>query len=544
MNCRRTVLLSLCAQLMSSQIAYKVSGTLVQHNSGQSMYRVRVTLSTAQSSEGQQASVLTEKGGRFDFGYVLAGKYTLSAEWHGMTQLLCEDEQYSTAIVTGPGLDTEHIVFPFVLPGSMVVKVTNVDGDPVQSASVFLFRKSVFEGWNRFELRGQVMTNLSGDASFTNLPPDSYVALVEGRPWYAQPPLRTEPINEQQRAIRAEMDVAYPPTYYGNVSEPQSPTPITVTEGGRVAAHVILRSVPAVQLELQGLETNMVQRSRLERMAMPFRLIEGPGSILVPSNLGRTQPKKITGIAPGRYILSVQQPKLEQNNAAPEHYRTGAADLQHNTTVNIQELRDTEIQGKLTTLGGERPGGLSVALENINNRIPMIGDLGADGAFQIGGGSKRLEIVLPGKYEVTLLNNPAFYIKSVSPTGALFRNGLLEIAEGAHVKLTIVVAKGTFTQNGLALKNGKPFANAMVLLVPMDRTQAGPILRDQSDSDGSFSLEGVPPGSYTAIAIDDGHELAYAEPGVIRPYLKKGLPLELPTARDTQLELTVQLRME
>jgi len=36
--------------------------------------------------------------------------------------------------------------------------------------------------------------------------------------------------------------------------------------------------------------------------------------------------------------------------------------------------------------------------------------------------------------------------------------------------------------------------------------------RDQSDSDGSFSLRDAAPGKYTVVAIEDGWELEWAAP--------------------------------
>jgi hypothetical protein len=49
--------------------------------------------------------------------------------------------------------------------------------------------------------------------------------------------------------------------------------------------------------------------------------------------------------------------------------------------------------------------------------------------------------------------------------------------------------------------------------------------RDQSDSDGSFSLRDVVPGQYTVVAIEDGWELDWAEPQVIARYLPSGIPV-------------------
>ena len=77
-------------------------------------------------------------------------------------------------------------------------------------------------------------------------------------------------------------------------------------------------------------------------------------------------------------------------------------------------------------------------------------------------------------------------------------------------------------------------AGAMVVLAPKE-PQMHPDLfrRDQSDLDGTFSLQGVVPGSYTVLAIDDGWNLDWSEPAVIAAHLKRGRTIEV-TGRATQ----------
>jgi hypothetical protein len=79
---------------------------------------------------------------------------------------------------------------------------------------------------------------------------------------------------------------------------------------------------------------------------------------------------------------------------------------------------------------------------------------------------------------------------------------------------------------GFARLNGKPASGAMIVLVPHS---PGAYLslarRDQSDTDGSFSLRDVAPGQYTVIAIEDGWKLDWHNREAIAPYLNGGLPL-------------------
>jgi hypothetical protein len=74
--------------------------------------------------------------------------------------------------------------------------------------------------------------------------------------------------------------------------------------------------------------------------------------------------------------------------------------------------------------------------------------------------------------------------------------------------------------------NGKPASGAMVLLAPR-AASAYPalVVRDQSDSDGSFSLNNVAPGPYIVIAIEDGWKLDWQRRETITPYLASGLAI-------------------
>jgi hypothetical protein len=60
---------------------------------------------------------------------------------------------------------------------------------------------------------------------------------------------------------------------------------------------------------------------------------------------------------------------------------------------------------------------------------------------------------------------------------------------------------------------------------------------NQSDSDGSFMCERVPPGRYTAVAIDQGWKLDWRRPEVISPYLARGVTMTiLPGSRSSALK--------
>jgi hypothetical protein len=63
----------------------------------------------------------------------------------------------------------------------------------------------------------------------------------------------------------------------------------------------------------------------------------------------------------------------------------------------------------------------------------------------------------------------------------------------------------------------------MIVMVPRDPESHGDLFRrDQSDLDGSFSLGTVIPSEYTIVAIENGWDLNWSQPGVIAHYTEKG----------------------
>jgi hypothetical protein len=77
---------------------------------------------------------------------------------------------------------------------------------------------------------------------------------------------------------------------------------------------------------------------------------------------------------------------------------------------------------------------------------------------------------------------------------------------------------------GFARKDGKGLAGAMIVLVPrLPSAYRALVRRDQSDSDGSFSLRDVPAGQYTVIAIEDGWKLDWTRRDTLARFLPGGV---------------------
>ena len=86
-----------------------------------------------------------------------------------------------------------------------------------------------------------------------------------------------------------------------------------------------------------------------------------------------------------------------------------------------------------------------------------------------------------------------------------------------------MAAEGEGEVRGVALRDSKEIAGAMVVLVPADPANNQVLFRrDQSDSDGTFFLGNIVPGTYTLLAIQDGWELEWAKPEVLQRFMAQG----------------------
>lgn len=125
----------------SAASTYRIAGTVVNAATGGPVRGATVAVLAVEDSR-RIASTQTSNDGRFVFEGLVAAKYQLIASKRGYsTAAYDEHEEFSSAVVTGEGLDTSDLVFRMA-PGAVLRGVISADGgDPVANAQVMLFQK-------------------------------------------------------------------------------------------------------------------------------------------------------------------------------------------------------------------------------------------------------------------------------------------------------------------------------------------------------------------------------------------------------------------
>jgi len=496
----------------SAQTTYTIAGTVVSSDSNRPLKNVLVAI-TSTGKPPRQSSCMTGEDGRFVFSNLPAGKFSLSAQTpSSRPQLFHQSEDYSTAVVTGPGLDSQNIRFAFTPAGSISGIIQDEAGDPVREAQVVLFHQGIFSGRLRTRLERQEASNSSGSFHFGQLKPGAYLLAVIAHPWYAQNGMG------QMQPSAAELDVAYPVTYYGGSTDPASASLITVTEGATTKVDFSLRAVPAVHVEIAN------TGSENENLGVQVLAI-GPGGATMPTNgvfLNVGNRLELTGVAPGRYMVAKSSGGRK------------IVDLAASSSLDLRDFPEAHISGRVTFEGEPSPpaGAIVVFSSPTAHMQPSVSP---DGSFLVSGAQ-------PGHYRLQLVNAPAYYIQSVNVGGQASPDGDVDVPAAGDLQVSILAAKGVTAIDGIATKDGVPFAGAMVLLLPDDLSRTVLIRRDQSDSDGTFTLPDVAPGSYTLVAIDDGRDLAYMEPPAIKPYLSAGHTISVPLTGSAPVKVNVLSR--
>lgn len=496
-------ILSAAAQQQPHSPSYTIAGIVVDHLSGHPLSGVLVGVSpVVQNTE--PVVMVTAADGRFSFPNLSAGKYTLGAERRGgRSQFYLQHGPYSTAIVTGPALDSEHIVFPFTAAPRLSGTVLDSDGDPVANAQVMLFCRDTLNGFSQFTGGPRQNTSPSGAFHFSNLEPSNCYVAVQGQPWYAQHPnLSNTPPEGAPEPIPppAEMDVTYPITYSGDTTDPSAAQLLQLAEGASIDLRITMHAVPAVNLLVKTAgDSSQNMSASLEA--------RGPAGVRLPVGFTR-------GIGPAGLQLSAVPPghyELTANRG--DHPVRRNIDVTSNSTIDLSKDDPAPITGRVTLEGsGALPGGVMVLLTSEGNVGQQA--VKSDGSFSLN------DSLSPGRYQVFLENAPGLYVESLSLNGSKLPGDFVDVPSSGALQLSIVAAHVAVEKvEGVVEHDGKPAPAAMVLLIPEDLAHTGLIRRDQSDSDGTFSLPEVAPGRYAFLAIDGEPDLAYRDPAVIKPYL-------------------------
>ena len=516
--------------------SYRISGTVVSKTDGHPLDRARILLRDSKSRKDPE-SFVTSADGKFYFENVGAGKYMLEGLRRGIvTAAYDQHDQFSTAIVTGAGLDTENLVLRLSPTAIISGRVLDEAGEPVRKAQVTLYRNDRFQGVDQIQIARGVPTDDLGAYELEPVMPGAYFLAVQAQPWYAVHPSsqadnsRSDGNARSSPNVDRNLDVAYPLTYYDNAIEPDSATPIQIRGGERLQVDVSLNPVPSLRLIF-----HTSNRQGGQWMVPQLEQSVFDGFTFLQTNPQQVSPgvMELTGVPAGRYNITVQG----ENTVA----RLEGIDL----TKDGEEVDTSEAQPIATvklsvTVPGEAaiPSGLAVGLTHA--RAPLREFRRFDPK-----GEAEIPNISAGTYDVRVFGaSKQYVIIGMSADGAQVKGHSLTVPAGASPSVRLTLAVGVDVQ-GVAKKSGKPFAEAMVVLVPKNPAENHDLFRrDQSDLDGTFSLRNVVPGFYTIVAIEDGWDLDWSRPEIIAPYVKRGRPIEVRggTSNPLQVKEAIEVR--
>jgi hypothetical protein len=513
-----SLLLLLCSPvraqtaLPSATGPYRIAGRVVNATTGEPVRKATVTALSEEDSHIVQ-SVQSDSDGHFELPRMPAGKFPLTGSKRGFrTAFYDEHDEFNSAIVTGEGQDTSHLVFQLV-PSAVLHGVVTADGgDPVENASVLLFQRQAnavhTETADQVKQVDATMTDDSGAYEFSNLAAGDYLVAVTAAPWYAMHPsssLSRRNINEEG----SQLDVAYPVTFFDSTTDEASASSISIAAGTREQADVNLHAVPALRLRVSAprkLNGSGIIQPELRQMVFGTQVSSESVGPFDPAQSGAVE---FNGIAPGRYELTQGDPphivELDPSSSQEVEPNTGTPAMSVNGTLRI--------------------AGSAALPDNVNQLLEPIGGRGR-AALQMNAhkGQFQFDAAAPGAWNLVASSQGQILpIVSVAAGGGVLAGSQFTVKD-RPLSIVATLSVALTRIKGFARKDGKGTAGAMILLVPQQPSAYRALVRrDQSDSDGSFSLRDVPAGQYTVIAIEDGWKLDWNRRETIAGYLPHGV---------------------
>ena len=528
---------------------FRISGRVIDAITGQPLARASVVINptnfpnTPNPPDSARVEI-TDEQGLFAFAAVAPGKYVLSARHRGyLAQMYQQHENFMTAIVVGPGLQSENLIFGLRPGASISGKVVDESDDSIRQAEVMLFQQMFVGGRHRTIQMRNARTNDEGHYQFGHLNPGTYFVGVSAQPWYAQharsvhvftklangPTTQDtlQPVAEQNQSL----DVVYPIAFFSNGTDLSNATSIRLHSGDAAIADFRMRPVPSAHLLVR---TPVMDDGQVTGISVSQTFADSR-TIWIPAQVHQVAPglMEITGVPQGRFNLN-----LDTHRGGASARRSQSVQVENDVEVDVTRSGSSVVVSGILRIedGSPTPQPARVELLTSATSEVFVTTVSAAGEF-----SFKDNPVEPGNYELRIIEPQALFIRSLTSPNVKTSGRSFEIATAQDVTVTINASKGNGRITGVALKKDKPVGGEMIVLAPLD-LKSNPALfrRDQSDSDGTFTLNAVVPGRYTLMAIEDGWDLEWGNPDVLKKYLARGESVEIAPHQKSDVKVNVQ----
>ena len=495
----------------------RIAGTIVSKSDGHPLDHAVVALIEVKNRKNIK-TMITKEDGKFSFEESVGGKYSLVGERKGYVNAAYEAHgQFSSAIVAGAGLDTEHLLLRLAPTGIIAGKILDEAGEPVRNATVTVYFEDHSSGMGQVRrFRGE-QTNDLGDYEVSSLMPGTYFLSATATPWYAVHPNQQANVpGLPPTSVDPSLDVSYPLTYYGDATAVEEATPIPVSGGERLQADIHLSPAHALTLRFRVPDNGLgsVPFPQLQQSSFDGSMTNVPTSGATMISPGVME---MTGVPAGNYNVRINGEGFTAQISGVELNSEGQ-ELDLSIAQALSDVKmAVSIAGEGTLphrgfVGLRSTRGVVIAVQQVDEK-----------------GQTELRQIPAGVYDVQAWNfGKAYTIDHLTVEGTRIRGHKVTIPAGSLPSISLALVPGDAQIQGVVNRAGKGVAGAMVVLVPKDPDLHQDLFRrDQSDMDGTFSLRGIVPGTYTVLAIDDGWNLNWSEPAVIAAYLKRGRTVEI-----------------
>jgi hypothetical protein len=523
-------------------------GTVVRRDKNTPIAGARIVAARVGGPVAEYRTATTDDAGRFGWRDLAAGSYRVYAEHENYLRAEYGGRLVSAAGVPVSVLDGQTgppIVIAMTPPGVIAGRVLD-RGRPARRIVVRALRTYFNDGLRGLSVAAWAQTDDRGEFRIFDLVPGSYVvsAAPFGRARIAGDTLETPVIpssangNTRQTVVplspetldsTALDDAVYPTVFHPGTTDITAALPIEVRAGDTVSG-ITLSIARARPFRVTGRVESVLGATGARRVRVWVYELRNGSQVNLASVESTDGAFVLTGIPPGRYMLTAQTVQTQANQArmaASTPVEVVDRDLEN---IALTLVGGVTVTGKMTVDGrapGAADGTVGVQL------IAMQGNSGGVALRLQPDGTFALADLIPGEYRLRILSGAGhpMWVKAAHFGAEDVTNGTLKVDAELHGRELEIALGSNMAVVDVTVQeaDGRPAAGVLVVAVPdaARRNRSSLFKSGTTDAQGRLRLADLAPGEYRLFATGDIEAGAWQDPDVLRRYEARGQTLRI-----------------